>query len=355
VHRSPSRLYYLDMNIVTPVCLTARVGDITWRWHKRFGHLNFRSLRKLCRGEMVKGLPEIDHIEQVCEDCVLAKQKRASFPRAAKFRAKDQLELVHADLCGPITPPTPTGNAYFLLLVDDMSRYMWLTLLRSKADAPMTIMSFQAKVERETGKKMKVLCTDNGGEFASVQFGEYCAGEGILRQHSAPQSPQQNGVVERRNQMVVNTARSILRARSMPCFFWGEAVHIAVYLLNRSPTTALDGLTPFQAWYGKKPPVYFLRVFGCVAYIKHLRLHPSKLEDRGRKVVFIGYEEGAKAYRFYDPATERVRVTRGIVFDENACWDWGSATPSDSSVPFTVEEEYGLRRQAPASSAPESP
>jgi hypothetical protein len=155
--------------------------------------------------------------------------------------------------------------------------------------------------------------------------------------------------------MVVNTARSILRARSMPGFFWGEAVHTAVYLLNRSPTAALDGLTPFQAWYGKKPPVHFLRVFGCVAYIKHLRPHPSKLEDRGRKVVFIGYEEGAKAYRFYDPATERVRVARDVVFDENARWDWGSAAPSDSLVPFTVEEEYELRRQAPAPSAPGSP
>ena len=121
--------------------------------------------------------------------------------------------------------------------------------------------------------------------------------------------------------MVVNTARSILRARSMPGFFWGEAVHTAVYLLNRSPTAALDGLTPFQAWYGKKPPVHFLRVFGCVAFIKHLRPHPTKLEDRGRKVVFIGYEAGAKAYRFYDPGTERVRVTRDVVFDENARWD----------------------------------
>jgi hypothetical protein len=139
---------------------------------------------------MVKGLPEIDHIEQVCEDCVLAKQKRAPFPQAAKFQAKDQLKLVHGDLCGPITPPTPARNAYFLLLVDDMSRYMWLTLLHSKADAPTTIMSFQAKVEQETGKKLKVFRTDNGGELTSVQFGEYCAGEGILCQHSASHSPQ---------------------------------------------------------------------------------------------------------------------------------------------------------------------
>ena len=102
-----------------------------------------------------------------------------------------------------------------MLLVDDMSRYMWLTLLRSKADAPAAIMTFQARVERETGKKLKVLRTDNGGEFTSVEFGEYCAGEGVQHHHLAPYAPQQNGVVERRNQMVVATARSILRERGM--------------------------------------------------------------------------------------------------------------------------------------------
>jgi hypothetical protein len=179
VHQSPSRLYFLDMNIAAPVCLTARVGDVAWRWHERYGHLNFQALRKLGRGEMVKGLPAIDHIEHVCEDCVLVKQKRTPFPQTAKYRAQEELELVHGDLCGPISPSTPAGNVYFLLLVDDMSRYMWLTLLRSKANAPAAIMAFQARVEREPGKKLKALHTDNGGEFTSVQFGEYCAGEGI--------------------------------------------------------------------------------------------------------------------------------------------------------------------------------
>jgi transposase InsO family protein len=219
VHRSPSRLYLLDMNTAAPVCLTARVGDVAWRWHERYSHLNFQSLRKLGCADMVCGLPAIDHVDQVCEDCVLAKQKRTPFSQAAKYRAQEELELVHGDLCGPISPPTPAENAYFLLLVDDMSRYMWLTLLRSKADAPAAIMAFQARVEREIDKKLKVLRTDNGGEFTSVQFGKYCAGEGIQRHHSAPYSPQQNGVVERRNQMIVNTARSILRAWNMPRYF----------------------------------------------------------------------------------------------------------------------------------------
>jgi hypothetical protein len=126
VQRSPNRLYLLDMTIAAPVCFTARIGDVAWCWHERYGHLNFQALRKLGREKMVHGLPTVNHVEQVCEDCVLAKQKRASFPKVAKYRAQEQLELVHGDLCGPVSPPTPGGNAYFLLLVDDMSRYMWL-------------------------------------------------------------------------------------------------------------------------------------------------------------------------------------------------------------------------------------
>jgi hypothetical protein len=91
VHRSPSRLYFLDMNIAAPVCLTARVGDVAWCWHERYGHLNFQSLRKLGRADMVRGLPAIDHVDQVCEDCVLAKQKRTPFSQAAKYRAQEEL------------------------------------------------------------------------------------------------------------------------------------------------------------------------------------------------------------------------------------------------------------------------
>jgi hypothetical protein len=176
-------------------------------------------------------------------------------------------------------------------------------------------------VERETGKKLKVLRTDNGGEFTSVTFGEYYAGEGIKSHHSAPYTPQQNGVVERRNQTVVATARSILRARGVPGHFWVEAVHTAIFLLNRAPTSVLNGETPYQAWYEKKPAVHFLHVFGCVAYIKNVRPHLGKLNDRGRKVVFIGYQDGAKAYRFNNPDAERVHVSRDAVFDEGAHWD----------------------------------
>ena len=122
---------------------------------------------------------------------------------------------------------------------------MWVALLSAKSDTLAAVRKFQAKVEVETGRRLRVLRTNHGGEFTSVEFEQYCADRGVHRQHSAPYSPQQNGVVERRNQSVVTMARSLLMGRNVPAVFWGEAVATAVFLLNRAPTKSLDGMTPF--------------------------------------------------------------------------------------------------------------
>ena len=246
---------------------------------------------------------------------------------------------MHGDLCGPVTPATPGGRRYFLLLVDDLSRYMWVVVLGSKGEAANAIKRAQASAEAECGRKLRVLRTDNGGEFTAAEFASYCADEGVQRHYSAPYSPQQNGVVERRNQTVVGMARALLKQRGMPATFWGEAVVTAVYILNRSPTKALDGRTPYEAWHGRKPAVSHLRVFGCLAFAKELG-HISKLDDRGTPGVFIGYAEGSKAYRILEPGTQRVRTARDVVFNEGRGWAWDKAV-DDGSTPtyddFTIE------------------
>ncbi|WVZ50972.1 hypothetical protein U9M48_002169 [Paspalum notatum var. saurae] len=273
VRRSPNRLYSIRLDVTRPVCLTTRRVDTAWRWHERFGHISFQALRKLASSNMVRGLPRIDHVEQVCEGCLGGKQRRHPFLEQARRRAGGALDLVHGDICGPVTPTTPSGNRYFLLLVDDMSRFMWLCLLASKDQAPAAIRRFKAAAEVESGRKLKVLRTDRGGEFTSVEFGVYCAEEGVQRQLTAPYTPQQNGVVERRNQTVVGIARSMLLAKGLPGMFWGEAVTTAVFILNRSPTRSLDGKTPFEARHGERPAVSFLRTFGCVAHVKNTKPH----------------------------------------------------------------------------------
>jgi hypothetical protein len=190
----------------------------------------------------------------------------------------------------------------------------------------------------ETGRRLRVLRTDNGGEFTSVSFVEHCVKHDIKHQHSAPYTPQQNGVVERRNQSVVNMARSLLKTRGLPTAFWGEAVTTAVYLLNRAPTKSVAGKTPFEAWHGRRPDVEHLRVFGCVAYVRVTRPHLKKLEDMGVTMVFIGYEPGAKAWRFFDPVAQRVLVSRDAVFQEHESWDWSKVySNGDYNSEFVIE------------------
>jgi hypothetical protein len=192
---------------------------------------------------------------------------------------------------------------------------MWVVVLGSKGEAADAIRRAQAAAEVECGRKLRMLRTDNGSEFMAAEFMSYCADEGVQRHYSAPYSPQQNGVVERRNQTVVGMAQALLKQRGIPAVFWGEVVVTAVYILNRSPTKALNGRTLYEAWHGCKPAVSHLRVFGCLACGKELG-HIGKLNDRSTPGVFIGYADGSKTYHILDPGTQRVRTTRDVVFDK---------------------------------------
>ncbi|KAE8767964.1 hypothetical protein D1007_60605 [Hordeum vulgare] len=284
---------------------------------------------------MVRGLPTIEHVEQFCDGCALGKQHRLLFPPAATYRAECALELVHTDLCGPITPTTPGRSRYFLLVVDDHSRYMWVEMLRTKDEAFARFKKVKAAAEAQGECRLLAFRSDRGGEFNSGAFKLYCAESGIRHQTTAPYTPQQNGVVERRNQTVVEMARCLLKAMGVPNTFWGEAVRTAVYILNRSPTRSLNGVTPYEAWHGKKASVHHFRTFGCVAHVKRLGPGVDKLADRSTPMVLIGYEEGAKAYRVYDPAAKKVQVTRDVIFEEGRPWDWKSTPETVAAAPLS--------------------
>jgi hypothetical protein len=220
VRKSPNLLYILNVKVAQPCCLAARRDDGAWQWHERFEHLNFEVLKRLSAKEMVRGLPCLDHVEQFCDVYVLTKQRRLPFPQQSSFRAKERLELVHGNLCGSVTPATPGGQRY-LLLVDDLSRYMWVMVLGSKGEAANAIKRVQVVAEVECDRKLCVLRTVNGGEFITAEFALYCVDEGVQRHYFAPYSPQQNNVVERRNQTVVGMARALLKQRGMSAVFWG--------------------------------------------------------------------------------------------------------------------------------------
>jgi hypothetical protein len=145
-------------------------------------------------------------------------------------------------------------------------------------------------------------------------------------------------VVERRNMTIVEMARCLLKSKNVPGKFWGEAVSAVVHILNRSPTRSLQGLTPYEAWHNKKPKVYYLLTFGCVAHVKKVGPGITKLTDQSTKMVCIGYEKGTKGYRLYDPVAKKLHISRDVIFEESKAWDWDAQTHVDpvTSV-FEVE------------------
>jgi len=338
VERSVNRLYKIELKLADPMCLMGSISEPAWLWHARLGHVNFKAIKLLVDKKMAAGVPEIDHPEQVCHGCLAGKQVRASFPKATSFRAEKPLQLVYVDLCGPINPPTPGGNKFFMLLVDDFSRWMDVSMLKSKDQAVDEFVKYKAEMQNQTGCRIKVLRTDRGGEFLSNLFTGVCEEAGIKRQMTAPYTPQQNGVVERRNRSVMEMARSMLKTMNVHGKFWGEAVRHAVHLLNRLPTKPMGEQTPFEGIYGRKPQLGHLKVFGCLSHVKDTSPHPKKLDDRSHKMVYFGVAEGSKAHRLYDPENKKIVVSRDVIFEEGVSWSWGETSASGVGE-FHVESE----------------
>jgi hypothetical protein len=180
--------------------------------------------------------------------------------------------------------------------IDNFSRKIHVYILKAKREAFEKFKQYKAMAENEIAHKIKVLRSDNIGEFVSKKFDAFLAKCGIQRQTSAPYSPQQNGVAERGNRTIMECGRSMILAQGLELEFWGEAVNTAVYIKNRCPTKAIDSKTPQEAWSGRKPEVSHLRVFGCKAFARVPDEKRTKLESKSMPLVFLGYHEGTKAY-----------------------------------------------------------
>ena len=214
--------------------------------------------------QLVEGLLVIKVPNKLCRDYVVGKHHRTPFPKALSHQSCEPVELVHADICGPISPSTLGGNRYFLLIIDDYTRLIWVAMLLQKSDAFEAFKRFKTLAETEKGVKLKALRTNRGGEFTSTEFSSYCNSNGIKRELTAPYSPQQNRVAERKNRTIMSMVRAMLKAKDLPRELWGEAVSIAVYISNRSLTKSVQGQTPHEKWTGRRPSVYHMRTFGSI-------------------------------------------------------------------------------------------
>jgi hypothetical protein len=191
-----------------------------------------------------------------------------------------------------------------------------VAFLKRKSEALNAFKQFKALAENQVGHKIQVERDDKGGEFISKEFDDFCAEHGIARQHSEPNEPHQNGVAERANEDIAAAATALLVQAKLPPSFWKLAVATYVHTKNRSPCSALNGETPYFIWKRKKPDVSYFRVFGCLAYVLVQKKDRKALESRSRKCIFVGYPEGVKAWKFWDPVNKKIIISSHAVFDE---------------------------------------
>lgn len=310
-------LYYLKSAMKSQQSVNVVQAENNERlWHRRFGHLNEQSMQKLVKKQLVSQLDYDTSGEiGVCEACIGGKQCKNSF-KSSKTVTSMPLELVHSDVCGKMGHKSIGGAEYFLTLLDDKTHYTWVYPLKTKDQVFDRFKEWQAEVENFTGQRVKTLRTDNGGEFTSNSFQAHLKACGIRHELTIPKTPEQNGVAERLNRTLVETTRAMLLDAKLPHKFWAEAISTATFLRNRSPTSAVEGTTPHQAWYGQKPRVDHLRVFGCVAYVHVPKDERGKLDSKTNKCILLGYGSVQKGYRVYDHLTQKVFYSRNVKFDE---------------------------------------
>lgn len=210
-------------------------------WHKRFGHRDLAVLDQLKAGNLVDGFTVQDcKLRQVCESCLEGKLPRRPFPLVSNSRASRILDLIHTDVCGPISDVTPGGNRYLMTLIDDFSRYTVVCLLQKKSDVARCIKRYVAHVKTRFGRAPCVIRSDGGGEYVNDELRSFYEAEGIQAQYTAAYSPQQNGVAERKNRTLQEMATCMLLDANMPKKYWGEAVGYDRSLYTKSVAFPLN-------------------------------------------------------------------------------------------------------------------
>jgi hypothetical protein len=211
------------------------------------------------------------------------------------------LERIHTDVCGPFSVASITKHRYYVIFVDDFSRKCWIFFMQKKDQTFSKFYEFKALVEKESGKQMKALRSDNGGEYISNEFKDFCSREGIRRELIAPHNPQQNGVAERKNRRIVGAARAMLHDQGLPMHLWAEACNTGVYVQNRCPHRILGMSTPEEAFTGKKPDVSHFEIFGSSIYVHVTKDSRKKMESTAEVGIFVGYTKTPHNYRVYFP------------------------------------------------------
>nr|GFA45741.1 retrovirus-related Pol polyprotein from transposon TNT 1-94 [Tanacetum cinerariifolium] len=287
-----SNLYTIALNEValnSSTCLLTKASSLqSWLWHQH--HL--------------------------CSACEQGKIHQKYHKSKTAFASNKHLYLLHMDLCGPMRVQIINGKRYVLVVVDDYSRYTWVFFLHSKDEAYEVIISFIKRTQVNLQLQVQRVRTDNGTEFKNKTLAKFFDEVGITQQFSAARTPQQNGVVERRNRTLVKATRTTLTFTNLPSFLWAEAITIACFIQNRSIIHKRFDKTPYELINKRKPNIKFFRVFGCRCYFLNDYEDVGKLKAKGDIRVFVGYLKESAAFRIYNKQTRKIHESVNVNFDE---------------------------------------
>ncbi|GKA12814.1 ribonuclease H-like domain-containing protein [Tanacetum coccineum] len=290
-----NNMYSVDLKNIVPkgglTCLFAKsTSDESKLWQRRLGHLNFKTKNKLVKGNLVRGLPsKLFEDNQTCVACQKGKQHRASCKSKTKNSISLPLHLLHMDLFGPTFVKSLMKKMYCLVFTDDYRRFTWVFFLATKDETSCILKSFITGIENLVDHKVKVIRYDNGTEFKNKKMNQFCEMKGILRQFSVARTPQQNGVAERRNRILIKVARTVLADSKLPTIFWAEAVNPACYVQNRV----------------------------CHVTILNTKDHLGKFDGKADEGFFVGYSLNSKSFRVFNIRTRIVEENLHIRFSES--------------------------------------
>lgn len=278
-------------------------------WHLKLVHQNNEHIKKLLRLHNIKYID--DSADKICEQCLAGKQHRMPFPLSTS-RATERLELIHADLCGPMEVESIGKSKYFLLLKDDYSCYRFVYFLTHKDEVKEILKRFLTYTERELNLKVKTLRSDNGLEFVNKEVKSMLEERGIIHQRSVVYTPQQNGRAEREMRTLVQAARCMIQGLGKE--FWAEATNTAAYVLNRTAKTVIDGKTPYELLYQKSVDITKFKQFGTKVAVHVPKEKRQKWDSKSRQGIFVGYGSEVKGYRIYYENNRDVEIQRDVIF-----------------------------------------
>lgn len=315
--RQSNQLYRMLFKVVTGYEANVASCDTLKRWHERLGHVNVGYLRKMVSKDLVNGVKFLDNEDFFCEGCQHGKQHRLPFRPNPRLKTEPG-EFIHTDMCGPMPQPSLGGNRFFVLFKDDATGFRYIYFVQHRGDVFERFKAFERLVENKFQRPVRMIRSDCGTEYTNGDMQQYLASKGIQFEASAPYTPEQNGRSEREMRTVVESARSMIYSKKIPIPLWAEAVNTAVYTyIEPSPSVQAGDSTPYELWTGKKPSLSHVKVFGCDAFVHVPKQKRKKWDSKSKKVMLVGYQGESANYRLFDPATNKVTVSRDVSFNEN--------------------------------------